>query len=153
MFRAPVFYLSHAFLWLPPKFLSSVLCKLLVTFLSSFTFWKVCPTSTYQLSALLSHFPSLHIKPATLFFIFAFYSALSHLRPQIDVGLLFIYFFWTTDTSHLFGLAVQDLDEGFAKFNVESGVYDRVDGTIEVSQPGNGAVQRRWDAAASAVGL
>lgn len=101
----------------------------------------MCPTSTYQLSTLLSHFPSLHIKPATHFFIFAFYSALSHLRTQIDVRLFFIYF-WTTDTSHPFGLAVQDLDEGFAKFNVESGVYDRVDGTVEVSQPGNGAVQR-----------
>lgn len=48
---------------------------------------------------------------------------------------------------------MQDLDEGFAKLDVESGVDDGVDGTVEVSQPGDGAVERGRDAAAPAVGL
>lgn len=51
-------------------------------------------------------------------------------------------FLLTGDASHLSHLAVQDLDEGFAKFNVESGVDDGVDGAVQVSQPGDGAVQR-----------
>lgn len=49
--------------------------------------------------------------------------------------------------------AVQDLDEGFAKLDVERGVDDGVDGAVEVSQPGDSAVQRGRDAAAPAVGL
>ena len=57
------------------------------------------------------------------------------------------------ESSHLSGLAVQDLDEGFAELDVEGGVNDRVDGAVEVSQPGDGAVQRGRDAAAPAVGL
>lgn len=36
---------------------------------------------------------------------------------------------------------MQDLDEGFTKLDVESGVDDRVDGAVEVSEPGDGAVQ------------
>lgn len=59
----------------------------------------------------------------------------------------------TGDASHQPGLAVQDLDEGFAELNVESGVDDRVDGAVEVPEPGDGAVQRRRDAAAPAVGF
>lgn len=46
---------------------------------------------------------------------------------------------------------MQDLDEGFAKLDVEGGVDDRVDSAVEVSQPGDGAVQRGRDAAAPAV--
>lgn len=46
---------------------------------------------------------------------------------------------------------MQDLNEGFAKFNVESCVNDRIDGAVEVTQPGDGAVQRGRDAAAPAV--
>lgn len=48
---------------------------------------------------------------------------------------------------------MQDFDEGFAKLDVERGVDDRVDGAVEVSQPGDSAVQWRGDAAAPAVGL
>lgn len=48
---------------------------------------------------------------------------------------------------------MQDLDEGFAKLDVESCVDDRVDCAVEVTQPGDGAVQRGRDTAASAVGL
>jgi len=48
---------------------------------------------------------------------------------------------------------VQDLDEGFAKLDVEGGVDDGVDGAVEIPQPGDGAVQRGRDAAAAAVGL
>lgn len=49
--------------------------------------------------------------------------------------------------------AVKDLDESFAKLDVESRVDDRVDCAVEVSQPGDGAVQRGGDTAAPAVGL
>lgn len=49
--------------------------------------------------------------------------------------------------------AVQDLDEGFAKLDVESSVDDRVDGAVEVSKPGDSAVQCGRDTAAPAVGL
>lgn len=49
--------------------------------------------------------------------------------------------------------AVQDLDEGFAKLDVEGGVDDGVDGAVEVSKPGDGAVQRGRDTAAPAVRL
>lgn len=48
---------------------------------------------------------------------------------------------------------MKDLDEGFAKLDVKSGVDDRVDGAVEVSKPGDGAVQWGRDAAAPAVGL
>ena len=48
---------------------------------------------------------------------------------------------------------MEDLDEGFAELDVESGVDDGVDGAVEVSQPGDGAVERGRDAAAPAVGL
>lgn len=48
---------------------------------------------------------------------------------------------------------MQDLDEGFAELNVESGVDDGVDGAVEVSEPGDRAVQGGRDAAAPAVGL
>lgn len=48
---------------------------------------------------------------------------------------------------------MQDLDEGLAELDVEGGVDDGVDGAVEVAQPGDGAVQRGRDAAASAVGL
>lgn len=71
------------------------------------------------------------------------------LSPQISKPL----FALTADASSFPGLAVQDLDEGFAEFNVESGVDDRVDGAVEVAQPGDGAVQRGRDATAPAVGL
>lgn len=50
-------------------------------------------------------------------------------------------------------LAVQDFDECFAKLNVECRVDDGIHSTVEVSQPGDGAVQRRGDAAAGAVGF
>lgn len=49
--------------------------------------------------------------------------------------------------------AVQDLDEGLAKLDVEGGVDDGVDGAVQVAQPGHGAVKRGRDAAAAAVGL
>lgn len=49
--------------------------------------------------------------------------------------------------------AVQDLDEGLAKLNVESCVDDRVDCTVEVTQPGDSTVQWGRDTAAPAVGL
>lgn len=55
------------------------------------------------------------------------------------------------DTSPL--SAVQDLDEGFAELDVERGVDDGVDGAVQVSEPGDGAVQRPRDAAAPAVRL
>lgn len=48
---------------------------------------------------------------------------------------------------------MQDLDEGLAKLDVEGGVDDRVDGAVEVAQPGDGAVERGRNAAAAAVGL
>lgn len=48
---------------------------------------------------------------------------------------------------------MQDLDEGLAELDVEGGVDDGVDGTVEVAQPGDGAVERGRDAAAAAVGL
>lgn len=49
--------------------------------------------------------------------------------------------------------AVQDLDEGFSKLNVEGSVDDGVDGAVEVSQPGDGTVQWGGNTAAPAVGL
>lgn len=49
--------------------------------------------------------------------------------------------------------AVQDLDESFAKLNVECRVDHGVDGAVEVTQPRDGAVERGRDAAAPAVGL
>lgn len=60
---------------------------------------------------------------------------------------------WQLTLSSLQLSAVQDLDEGFAKLNVESGVDDRVDCAVEVTQPGDSTVQWGWDTAASAVGL
>lgn len=48
---------------------------------------------------------------------------------------------------------MQDLDEGFAELDVERGVDDGVDGAVQVSEPGDGAVQRPRDAAAPAVRL
>lgn len=48
---------------------------------------------------------------------------------------------------------MQDLDEGLAELDVEGGVDDRVDGAVEVAQPGDGAVERGRNAAAAAVGL
>lgn len=68
-------------------------------------------------------------------------------------SLLWAEAFYSWRFSSLQLLAVQDLDEGFAKLDVESGVDDRVDSTVEVSQPGDGAVQWGRDAAAPAVGL
>lgn len=49
--------------------------------------------------------------------------------------------------------AVQDFDEGFAKLDVESGVYDRIDSAVQISEPGDSAVQGRRDATASAMSL
>ncbi len=49
--------------------------------------------------------------------------------------------------------AVQDLNEGLAELDVEGGVDDGVDGAVEVTQPRDGAVERRRDAAAAAVSL
>ena len=49
--------------------------------------------------------------------------------------------------------AVEDFDEGLAELDVERGVDDRVDGAVEIAQPGEGAVQGGRDAAAAAVGL
>lgn len=51
------------------------------------------------------------------------------------------------------GLTVQDLDEGFAKFDVECCVDDRVYSTVEISKPGDGTVERGRDATAPTVGL
>lgn len=48
---------------------------------------------------------------------------------------------------------MQDFDEGFAKLDVESGVYDGVDGAVQIPQPGDGAVQGRRDATAAAMSL
>lgn len=48
---------------------------------------------------------------------------------------------------------MQDFNEGLAELNVEGGVDDGVDGAVEVTQPRDGAVERRRDAAAPAVSL
>lgn len=48
---------------------------------------------------------------------------------------------------------MQDFNEGLAELDVEGGVDDGVDGAVEVTQPRDGAVERRRDAAASAVSL
>ena len=48
---------------------------------------------------------------------------------------------------------MEDFDEGLAELDVECGVDDRVDGAVEIAQPGDGAVQGGRDAAAAAVGL
>lgn len=48
---------------------------------------------------------------------------------------------------------MQDFDEGFAKLDVESGVYDRIDSAIQISEPGDGAVQGRRDATTPAMSL
>lgn len=70
---------------------------------------------------------------------------------------LFHLWLWTSGCftpTHLKCLsAVQDFDESFAKLDVERGVDDGVDSAVEVSQPGDGAVQWWGDTAAPAVGL
>lgn len=48
---------------------------------------------------------------------------------------------------------MQDFDEGFAKLDVESGVYDGVDGAVQIPEPGDSAVQGRRDATAAAMSL
>lgn len=74
------------------------------------------------------------------------------LSSQTNYRLLVASFFPLPPTFDLLS-AVQDLEEGFAELDVEGGVDDGVDGAVEVSQPGDGAVQRRGDTAAPAVGL
>lgn len=49
--------------------------------------------------------------------------------------------------------AVQNFDEGFAKLDVESGVYDGIDSAVQISEPGDSAVQGRRDATAPAMGF
>ena len=69
-------------------------------------------------------------------------SLLSHLSSQTNVRLSFFFCCCCCDSRRISSLsAVQDLDEGFAKLDVESGVDDGVDGAVEVSQPGDGAVE------------
>lgn len=70
-------------------------------------------------------------------------SFLSTLSPLISNQRQARFFFFgdRRRVSSLGLSAVQDLDEGFAKLDVESGVDDGVDGTVEVSQPGDGAVE------------
>lgn len=48
---------------------------------------------------------------------------------------------------------MQDFDEGFAKLNVESGVYDGIDSAVQIPEPGDSAVQGRRDATAPAMSL
>lgn len=48
---------------------------------------------------------------------------------------------------------MQDFDEGFAKLDVESGVYDGIDSAVQISEPGDSAVQGRRDATAPAMSL
>lgn len=36
--------------------------------------------------------------------------------------------------------ASQDFDEGSSKLNVKGGVNDRIEGTVDVAEPGKGAV-------------
>lgn len=48
---------------------------------------------------------------------------------------------------------MQDFEEGFAKLDVESGVYDGIDSAVQISEPGDGAVQGRRDATAPAMSL
>ncbi len=48
---------------------------------------------------------------------------------------------------------MQDFNEGLAELDVEGGVDDGVDGAVEVTQPRDGTVERRRDAAADAVSL
>lgn len=47
--------------------------------------------------------------------------------------------------------AAEDLDEGSAELHVEGGVYDGVEGAVDVAQPGEGAVEARRDRACPAV--
>lgn len=67
------------------------------------------------------------------------------LAPLLRLSLLTVLF------SHQ--SAVQDFDEGFAKLDVKSGVYDRIDSAVQISQPGDSAVQWRRDATAPAMCL
>lgn len=120
--------------------LSPVLSELLVTLLLIFQFQGSLLHLTPQSPNLPSHLDV---------FVFPLYSLTSHLKPTS--GSLFL-----CDSRRVSSVglsAVQDLDEGFAKLDVESGVDDRVDSAVEVSQPGDGAVQWGRDAAAPAVGL
>lgn len=49
--------------------------------------------------------------------------------------------------------AAEDLDEGPPELNVEGGVDDRVEGAVDVPQPGESAVKPRRDVACPAVGV
>lgn len=48
---------------------------------------------------------------------------------------------------------MQDFDEGLAKLDVESGVDDGIDSAVQISEPGDSAVQGRRDATAPAMSL
>ena len=49
--------------------------------------------------------------------------------------------------------AAQDLDECAAELNIEGGVDDRVEGAVDVAQPGDGTVQGGGNVAGAAVGV
>lgn len=44
-------------------------------------------------------------------------------------------------------LAMEDLHEGLAELNVEGGVNNWVDGAVDIPEPREGTVHRRWDVA------
>lgn len=51
------------------------------------------------------------------------------------------------------GSAGQDFDEGSSKLNVERGINDGIEGTVDVAEPGKGAVQLRRHVAPPAVSV
>lgn len=42
-------------------------------------------------------------------------------------------------------LAAQDFNECSAEFDVEGGVDDWIESTVDVAQPGKGAIELRWN--------
>lgn len=60
---------------------------------------------------------------------------------------------WSLYGSIANGLAAQDFNKGSAELNVERGVYDWIESTVDVAEPSEGAVDLRRNVTRSAVSV